>query len=215
MASMRALRHTLAATVIAAGCSGGDSSPDSGHPPDLRPATDAADVIEPPCVDLAKLVVSRAELCNTLPFPSTRVPFTVGTGSAPSFTGGTLVDGLYAAIKAEGWDTTASRGRQMGIVIGSSNDGKTLLWFGQTLNADGSGDVDAGTAGLGWLRANYKLTMVSDNTLGLGEDCLVGTTSGPPRLLYTATATNPPHLILANADSPNTAVVTYERQGCP
>jgi hypothetical protein len=25
------------------------------------------------------------------------------------------------------------------------NGGKTMLWFGQTLNADGSGDVDAGT----------------------------------------------------------------------
>lgn len=209
-ARLRTLRYAFIATVSAAGCSGGDSSPDSGHPPDLRPA---ADVMEPTCVDLAKLVVSEAELCNTPSFPATRVPFTVGTGSAPSFTGGTLVDGLYAAIKAEGWGTTTGRGRQMGIVIG--NSGRTLLWFGQTLNADGSGDVDAGTAGLGWLRANYDLTMVSDNTLGLSETCLVGTTSGPPQLLYTATATNPPQLILANVESPSAAVTTYERQGCP
>ena len=212
LASPTALRYAFATAIVAAGCSGGDS-PDGGQPPDLRPGADAADVTAPTCVDLTKLVVGEAELCNTLPFPSARVPFTVGTGSAPSFTGGTLVDGLYAAIKAEGWGTTTGRGRQMGIVIG--NGGKTLLWFGQTLNADGSGDVDAGTAGLGWLRANYNLTMVSDNTLGLSETCLVGTTSGPPQLLYTATTSNPPQLILANTESPSAAVTTCKRRGCP
>ena len=167
MASLRALRYAFAAAVIAAGCSGGE-----------RPAADAADVMEPTCVNLAKLVVSEAELCSTLPFPSARVPFTVGTGSAPSFTGGTLVDGLYAAIKAEGWGTTSGRGRQMGIVIG--NGGKTLLWFGQTLNADGSGDVDAGTAGLGWLRANYDLTMLSDARRRFSECARPRFESGKP-----------------------------------
>jgi hypothetical protein len=199
MASPTALRYAFATAIVAAGCSGGDSP-------------DAADVMAPTCVDLTKLVVGEAEMCNTLPFPSTRVPFTVGSGSAPSFTGGTLVDGLYAAVKAEGWGTTSGSGRQMGIVLG--NGGKTLLWFGQTLNADGTGDVDAGTSGIGWLRANFALT-ISGNTLQLAEDCGVGTAQGPPELLYTATATDPPQLLLAKTDNPSDAVTTYERQGCP
>jgi hypothetical protein len=213
MARQRTLRYALAAAALAAGCSNGDSSPDSSPSPDLRPAADTADASAPACVDLPSLVV--AGTCNNLPFPTTRVPFTVGAGSAPSFTGGTLVDGLYAASKAEGWGVTAGSGRQMGIVIG--NGGKTLLWFGQTLNQDGSGDVDAGTAGLYWLRGNYDLSVVSGNTLELIQTCLdpASTTRGPDQLLYTATAGTPPQLLLANAASPSAAVTTYERQGCP
>jgi len=211
MAFARVLRHACLATALAAGCSNGEASSDSGATADLRPGADTADSGGAACVNVADLVVP--DVCTDLPFPATRVPFTAGTGSAPSFTGGTLVDGLYAAIRSEGWGTTNGRGRQMGIVLGDG--GKTLLWFGQTLLADGSGDVDAGTAGLGWLRAHYELTLVSDNTLELTEKCLAGTTSGPPRLLFTATATNPPQLLLANAESPAAAVVTYERQGCP
>jgi hypothetical protein len=161
--------------------------------------------------------VTSDGLCNAVPFPTTRVPFTAGSGSAPTFTGGALVDGLYTAIKAEGWGTGtgATYGRQMGIVIG--NGGLTMLWFGQTLNADGSGDVDAGTTGLYWLRANFALSTDSPNTLALSETCAAGTTSGPPKLLYTATATDPPRLLLANASAPNpaSAVTTYERRGCP
>jgi len=206
----------LTATVLAAGCSGG-SNDDGGTSPDLKPGPDTAppppsDTASATCGSPAKLITTDG-LCNNVPFPTQRIPFTVGSGSAPSFTGGTLVDGLYAAIKAEGWNVTTGLGRQMGIVI--ADGGTTLLWFGQTLNGDGSGDVDAGTTGLGWLRGNFTLS-ASSNTLALTQDCFAGVgTSAPATLLYTATATTPPQLILAASSNPSGAVTTYERQGCP
>jgi hypothetical protein len=139
------------------------------------------------------------------------------TDTPPTFTGGTLVDGLYTAIKAEGWGTSTGSGRQMGIVLG--NGGHTMLWFGQTLNADGSGDAEQTTTsnGLAWLRANFDLSNAADNRLKLDKTCGAGTTGGPPELLYTATTTDPPQLMLANPQTADltSAVTTYERQGCP
>jgi hypothetical protein len=209
----------LLGAALAAGCSSA-SPDDGGQTPDLMPGPDAATSTNPPdsasagCGDPASLIVG-APACNNLPFPAARVPFAAGTGSPPIFTGGTLVDGLYTATKAEGWNTTTGSGRQMGIVI--ANNGKTMLWFGQTLNADGSGDVDAGSANLAWLRGNYTLSPASANTLAVTVTCSAGTTKAPDALLYTATSTNPPQLVLANAGAadPTVAVTTYERQGCP
>jgi hypothetical protein len=194
--------------LAAAACSSTSSSPDSAPTTDL-PAL--ADTAKTGCGDISSLIVSEDRGCNTLPLPSTRVPFTTGTGSSPTFTGGTLVDGLYTAVKAEGWTGTAGTGRQMGIVIG--NGGKTLLWFGLVLNADGTGDPDAG-AGVSWLRSNYDLSVASSNTLGLSPTCETGPAKGPAELMYTAVAGNPPQLLLANASSPTAAVTTYAWQGC-
>jgi hypothetical protein len=207
----------LIGAALAAGCS--SASPDDGGvAPDLRPGPDAAPPTNPEdsasagCGSPASLITADV-LCNSPAFPAARVPFTAGAGSPPTFTGGTLVDGLYAAIKAEGWNTTTGSGRQMGIVI--ANGGKTMLWFGQTLNADGSGDLDAGN--LAWLRGNYTLSPASANTLAVTVDCAAGTTKAPSALLYTATSTSPPQIVLANAGAtdPTVAVTTYERQGCP
>lgn len=219
MTTQLRIRHVLVAATMAAGCSSA-STDDGGPAPDLKPGpdlasgADAADAASGACPSPANLMTTNGT-CNLVPFPTTRVPFTVQTSTAPTFNGGQLVDGIYTAIKAEGWNTTTGYGRQMGIVIG--NGGTTMLWFGQTLNADGSGDVDAGTSGLFWLRANFDLSIASQNTLALSETCAAGTTSGPATLLYTATTTGPPQLILANpaAANPTSAVTTYERQGCP
>lgn len=201
------------------GCSAG-SNDDAGQggdhdaTPDLASRPDGGDASAASCPNVADLVTGDG-LCNAVPFPTTRVPFSAMSGPAPTFTGGTLIDGLYTAIEAEGWDTDSGSGRQMGLVIGDG--GTTLLWFGQTLRDDGSGDVDAGTSGLYWLRANYELSAASSNTLALRETCLAGTTAGPPELLYTVTNTDPPQLLLANATAPNptVAITTYEWRGCP
>jgi hypothetical protein len=160
---------------LAAGCSGADHD-DGGASPDLKPGPDAAptttsDTTGAGCGSPAQLITTDG-LCNNLPFPSQQIPFTIASGSAPTFTGGTLVDGLYAAVAAEGWNVSSGLGRQMGIVI--ANGGTTMLWFGQTLNRDGSGDVDAGTTGLGWLRGNFTLSRDSANTLALAQDCFAG-----------------------------------------
>jgi hypothetical protein len=211
--------HALIGAALVAGCSS-TSSDDGGQTPGPAPGPDATIGLGTPdsasagCRNPMSLITGDGS-CNNVPVPATRVPFAVGAGGAPTFTGGALVDGLYAAIKAEGWNTTAGSGRQMGLVI--ANAGKTMLWFGQTLNADGSGDGDAGTPGLAWLRGNYTLSPASSNSLGLTADCHAGTTAAPDTLLYTATATDPPQLILANAGAkdPTAAVTTYERQGCP
>jgi len=216
-------RHALVALALAAGCGSvspedGGASPDLRRTsPDLRPGPDlpsGADTASYTCPSPAGWITT-SDACNLMPFPLTRVPFTVQTGTPPTFTGGKLVDGLYVAIKAEGWNVTTGSGRQMGIVIGDG--GSTLLWFGQTLNADGSGDMSAGTPGIYWLRANYDLAIDAQNTLALSQTCTAGTTMGPPKLLYTATTTSPSQLILANASAtnPTGAVTTYERQGCP
>jgi hypothetical protein len=219
MTRKQTIRCVLIGAAVAAGCS--TASPDDGgEAPDQRPGADAAasagpeDSASAGCGNAASLITADG-LCNNLPFPVARVPFTVGTGSPPAFTGGTLVDGLYAAIRAEGWNTATGSGRQMGIVI--ANGGTTMLWFGQTLNADGSGDVDAGSANLAWLRGNYALSPASANTLAVTVDCAVGSTKAPAALLYTAASTSPPELVLANAGAtdPTVAVTTYEWQGCP
>jgi len=220
------IRHTSIAVVVLAGCSA-SSSEDGGPPQDMRPGPDlttgdlptgpdARDAEAMTCAEVAGLITSDG-LCNAVPFPTQRVPFTVGTGSPPAFTGGTLVDGLYTAIKAEGWNVTTGSGRQMGIVLMAG--GKTMLWFGQVLNPDGSGDAyaDGGTAGLAWLRANFDLASAGQNKLALTKTCGAGTAGGPPELLYTMTTTDPPQLVLANAQAtdPTSAVTIYERRGCP
>jgi hypothetical protein len=213
-------RYALLLTTILAGCGGG-SAEDAGPPQDVRPAPDLTapgqdvrDTGRTTCGEVAGLITGNGQ-CNTPPYPTRRVPFTVGTGSPPTFTGGTLVDGLYTAIKAEGWNVTTGSGRQMGIVL--TNGGKTLLWFGQTLNADGTGDAEPSTTsnGLAWLRANFELSSTAPNTLALAKTCGAGTAGGPPELLYTMTTTDPPQLVLAQATNPTSAVTTYERQGCP
>jgi hypothetical protein len=217
MTTKLGIPHVLFATALAAGCSGA-SPDDGGSPQDSKPRSgdDAASTSSISCPNSSDLITSDGT-CNNVPLPTNRVPFDVRSDTPPAFVGGTLVDGLYAAIKAEGWDVSTGSGRQMGIVL--MNGGTTMLWFGQTLNRDGSGDVDAGTVGLYWLRANFELSIEPPNILGLDPTCEDGSTAGPPKLLYTATATDPPQLLLANANptsgSPTGAVTTYERQGCP
>jgi hypothetical protein len=226
MSIQSALRCISIAVAVLAGCRA-DSSEDGGQPEDARPGPDltttdlptgpeARDSAAATCNPGEGLITSDGE-CNSPPYPTRRVPFTVGTGSPPTFTGGTLVDGLYTAIKAEGWNVATGAGRQMGIVL--MNGGKTLLWFGQTLNADGTGDAEPSSTanGLAWLRANFDLSVKTSNTLTLTKTCGTGTAGGPPELLYTMTTTDPPQLILANpqAADPTSAVTTYERQGCP
>lgn len=207
--------HALFATALVMGCSGA-SPDDGGTPQDTKPGSgdDTGGTSSTSCPNSASLITSDGT-CNNVPFPTSRVPFDVRSDTPPTFSGGTLVDGLYAAIEAEGWDVSTGSGRQMGIVL--MNGGTTMLWFGQTLNRDGSGDVDAGTVGLYWLRANYELSIESPNILALSPTCEDGTTYGPDKLLYSATATDPPQLILADPgrSNPASAVTTYERQGCP
>jgi hypothetical protein len=217
MTTKLSILNALIGAALAAGCSNA-AIEDGGRTPDVGPgsgaATDVADLGNVSCGNAASLVTSDG-MCNNVPFPSARIPFTTGLGSAPTFTGGALIDGLYAAVRAEGWNTGSGYGRQMGLVI--ADGGKTMLWFGQTLSADGSGDVDAGTASLVWLRGNYTLSLTSSNTLALATSCAAGTTTAPTALLFTATATDPPQMLLANpgVKDPTTAVTTYERQGCP
>jgi|GEM_PF-4418279 len=197
------------ALLVTVGSCSSTSPPDATPPVDLLPAADAA---KSSCADISPLIVSADRGCNTLPLPSTRIPFTAGSGTAPSFTGGTLVDGLYTAIKAEGWTGTSGTGRQMGIVIG--NGGKTLLWFGLILSADGTGDPDASTS-VPWLRGNFDISSSSSNTLDLNQTCFTASgAQAPAQLMYTALAGDPPRLLLANASSPTAAVTTYEWQGC-
>jgi hypothetical protein len=221
MSTRHRIRYALLSTILA-GCGGG-SSEDGGQPQDLRPGPDlttpgpdAGDAGGMTCAEVPGLVTGGGQ-CNAVPYPTRRVAFTAGTGSPPSFTGGTLVDGLYTAIKAEGWNVTTGAGRQMGVVLG--NGGKTMLWFGQTLNPDGTGDAEPSSTanGLAWLRANLDLSAAAPNTLALAKTCGAGTAGAPGKLLYTMTATKPPLLLLANADAPDptSAVTTYERQGCP
>ena len=221
MAKRLLIGHVFLCLTIGAGCSG-DPASGASVPLDAGPGADAADSSRPvdasvvdgsdatdggsdACSDPLDLIATDGT-CNTLVYPATRVPFTVGTGTGWVPVGGALVDGLYSVVKMEGWNTTSGSGRQMSIVVTSG--GTKILVAGLVLNADGTGDADAG---LPWMRANYTVSIASTNQLSLSEDCSVGTASFPGTLLYTATTTNPPQLMLGGTTG---AAVTYERQGC-
>ena len=107
-----------------------------------------------------------ASECNSVVNSAPSVDFSPGTGSPPSFSGGTVVDGLYVASKAEAWGTTTGTGRRLTLVV--AGNGSKIFW---------AGDVLSGTTTSSF-RANTTVS-VSGNQLLQTTTCSTGTVTIP------------------------------------
>lgn len=191
------MRRLALAALAAVACGSSGTTP----APSVRDA--ASDVASVP-VDTGTVCsnipdYASASDCNTVPNTALAVAFSDGAGERPTFTGGTIVDGLYQASKVEGWNASNKMGRQMTLVV--AEQGTKIFW---------SGDVLAGSD-----RANLKaITTVapSGNQLALTVLCLQSQAAIPATMTFTAT---PTQLVLAAAQNDALTVTTYTRVGCP
>jgi hypothetical protein len=138
--------------------------------------------------------------CDALPNQAPAVPFTVVSGALPPFTGGVLEDGVYQAVRAEGYGGAAPSGRRMTLAV--RNGGAELAWAGDMLDA-------AGTNVLASLRANATVS-VAGNRLRLTTTC--SSISPPPLPDAMAFSASPGKLVLAFVDGAAASVTTYARR---
>jgi hypothetical protein len=198
------------ALVLALTVTIGCGSNSSGGTPDaatvLSPADSAAGGAGGSPADAASAVTcpgapdfTVASECNSVVNSAPSVDFSPGTGSPPSFSGGTVVDGLYVASKAEAWGTTTGTGRRLTLVV--AGNGSKIFW---------AGDVLSGTTTSSF-RANTTVS-VSGNQLLQTTTCSTGTVTIPSALSYTAT---PTEMVFATTSGSIVTATTYTRQGCP
>jgi hypothetical protein len=191
---------------ITTGCG---SNPSGGTPDAatvLSPADSAAGGAGGSPTDVASAATcsgapdfTAASACNSVVNNAQSVDFSPGTGSPPTFSGGTVVDGLYVATKAEAWGTTTGTGRRFTLVV--EGNGSTIFW---------AGDVLSGTTTSSF-RANTTAS-VSGNQLLQTTTCRTGEVTIPPALSYTAT---PTEMVFATTSGSIVTATTYTRQGCP
>jgi len=139
--------------------------------------------------------------CNAIANSAPAVPFSVG-GAAPLLGGGTISDGVYHAIRAEGFNDAPPAGRRMTLQV--SNHGRTFDWAGDVLDAAGKTVTASVTA-----TANVS---VSGTWLAVTTTCPTeGPSLLPSTMVFSATPTT---LVLAARDDQGTitSVTTYARQ---
>jgi hypothetical protein len=144
---------------------------------------------------------SSASTCNSVVNDATAVGFTVGAGDPPTFTGGTISDGVYHASKAEAWGTSTGTGRRMTIVV---LEGGTKFYY--------SGDVLDAQGGVATTLVAITTAWTSGNQLNQTTACLTGSAQIPAVENYTATSTE---LILSTSQGSVVSATTYARAGCP
>ena len=147
--------------------------------------------------------VVAAPTCSNIANGAPAVPFTQGTGAAPTFTGGTLRDGLYHATRAEGFGTTTGSGRKLTLLV--LDGGTQFLYGGEVLDA-------AGGQSVGLVRMNAT-GAASGSSIAFSVTCMApGTASLPTTLDYTVSGND---LIMGTTNGSVTSITTYTRQGCP
>jgi hypothetical protein len=142
-------------------------------------------------------------MCNTVSNDARAVPFTAATGTPPAPGGGTLVEGVYFATRAEGYGSATPAGRRLTLVI--LGGGTRMLWAGDVLDAAG------GTTTLSF-RATAAVT-VSGSHLNVSTTC--SSISPPPLPAVLAFTASGDQLVLSAETGGATSVTTYQRQGCP
>jgi len=144
---------------------------------------------------------SSSATCNTVVNDATAVAFTPGTGNAPTFTGGTIKDGVYHATKAEAWGSSTGTGRRFTLVV--LEGGTKFYYVGDILDAQG---------GVATTMVAITTASTSGNQLNQTTVCMVGSAQIPTIESYTATSTE---LILSATQGSVVSVTTYTRAGCP
>ena len=98
-------RIALAATLTLLGCGSGPATPvpvpDANTPLVQRDAFYDIAATSPATCPGAPNFSSDDATCNTVVNDAPSVLFTAGVGDPPTFTGGTIRDGVYYAVKAE------------------------------------------------------------------------------------------------------------------
>ena len=187
----------LVATLSLVGCGSGSPVP----VPDANPGTrDGATDTVATGPSTCKGDFSSANACNTVINDATPVLFTPGAGDAPTFTGGTIVDGVYHATKAEAWGASTGTGRRFTLVV---LEGGTKFYY--------AGDILDDQGGVATTMVAITTASTSGNQLNQTTVCLSGSAQIPVES-YTATSTE---LILAASQGSILSVTTYTRAGCP
>jgi len=188
-------------TLVACGTGAQDPSPktDTGTPE--GPRDGAADTAPTSTATCPSRDFSSGSTCNTVVNDATAVAFTPGVGDAPTFTGGTIADGVYHAAKAEAWGASTGTGRRLTIVV---LEGGTKFYY--------SGDVLTAQGGVGATFVATTSASTSGNQLNQTTICMNGSAQIPDVESYTATSTE---LILSITQGSVISVTTYARAGCP
>jgi len=199
-----AYRIALAATLTLVGC--GSNSPTSVPAQDANTSVGARDgaadtvATNPATCQGAPDYSSGAQTCNSLVNDATPVLFTTGVGDVPTFTGGTIMDGLYHATKTEAWGASTGTGRRFTLVV--LEDGTKFYYAGEILDDQG---------GVATPLVAITTASTSGNQLNQTVVCLTGSVQIPVES-YTATSAE---LILAASQGSVVSVTTYTRVGCP
>jgi len=155
------LAAALIATLVGCGADSQDPAPvaDAGSP--VGPRDGAADV-----------TATSTATCPGAPDFSS-----AAAGSAPTFTGGTIVDGVYHAAKAEAWGASTGTGRRMTIVV---LEGGTKFYY--------SGEVLTEQGGVGTTIVATTSASTGGNQLNQTTLRLTGSAQIPAAESYTATS---------------------------
>ena len=202
-AKRRVRRIALIATLTLVGCGSGSPTsapvPDANTPAGLRDGASDTNTANPATCPGAPDYASGAT-CNSLVNDAAPVLFTPGVGDAPTFTGGTIMDGVYHATKAEAWGASSGTGRRYTLVV--LEGGTKFYYAGEILDAQGA--VSATMVAI-------TTASTSGNQLNQTVVCLTGSAQIPVEK-YTATSTE---LILSATQNSVVSVTTYTRVGCP
>jgi hypothetical protein len=154
-----------------------------------------------PCPTPSDLAAS-APACDTLTNSATAIPFTPGIGTAPTPTGGALLDGLYEAARTEIYGGTTAFGRR--ITLDVTGGGTRIWWVGEVLDPTGKTVMTS-------FRADTAVA-VQGTKLAFTTNCVSTDPSPIPAALeYTTTSQT---LAMSLTSSSGTAVTTYTRRGC-
>jgi hypothetical protein len=135
--------------------------------------------------------------CEPLPNDASPVAFAPRSGPPPTFTGGAIEDGLYRAVRVEGYGGVEPSGRRMTLAV--SGNGTVLAWSGEVLGTRGE-------TILATVRADARAS-ATGNRLDLVTSCAsVAPSPLPSQLAFTA---SPGFLVLGLVDARGAFVTTY------
>jgi hypothetical protein len=198
---MRSVKGTIVLAATFAACGAGSQTPATVPDAYVSPVArdGAADIVSAATCPSSDF--SSSATCNTVVNDASAVAFTPGAGNAPTFTGGTIKDGVYHATKAEAWGASTGTGRRFTLVV--LEGGTKFYYVGDILDAQG---------GVATTMVAITTASTSGNQLTQTTVCMVGSAQIPAIESYTATSSE---LVLSATQGSVVSVTTYTRAGCP